>query len=765
MSLSVSAAKETSYLKSSCSPHGSPRELSDVSEDNVHDRVHKVTTSRREQHLERSKEKSGTTTPDKSELSTSSLFGSPTASPMPSGTPLLPGSAAAKPTESGEFDLGPASIKTKTTSSRMLQGETRSKSSKSSSTSKLKDKDKDKEKSNEAQEVIKLRQELLAANERMKVFEMEQLNLQLQLKELTEQNVRLMNQIYTTRQRYEFGSSETLSSSGAEKSRLLSSGTHLGRSPRPRGEGSFSYSAATPDHSGTYDNSMESQSGSARSDYSNRSEETTSTQQQHTRSELGFMGTSSTSEREMSGSLSPTSSAAAHGRKPKKSLPLSSSLASPFRKEKGMLLTPPRASGSRKSLDNSGKEKRGLRRSQEDFFGISNMDSAVTISFNTKHTIRSVQEMIDYNFGKEIVIPSFTKETSFVPVYKDVSILDLPPLYSGSEPIPKSSSSANLGAKSEKAADKIFFGEEIVFTGMMSVINNSNHSLYNKIFKAINHMILLCKTELHSSILCLTPTNPTRALFLTHVNYRYFTFPLESKDFKPDSIKKYIQGLNLFRVPVSICIHPCANYSLMNAILSFEKNNSYGISPLHLGVIWQQAGQSIMQALGNVAKEATTAFTTFTSSLGCENFDESEVFNDVFQDIKIKWFLGTSMEADMVRRYIGNSPIIIIFQDMVCTFSVDAILELGKVNQFFFIVQQVPGGLYRIGILHKLATYKAEIPLNYLFDKTELRDFILISACNAMAALKEDSLISQLYSIPRQIAIETMCSDYRKNAK
>jgi hypothetical protein len=30
-------------------------------------------------------------------------------------------------------------------------------------------------------------------------------------------------------------------------------------------------------------------------------------------------------------------------------------------------------------------------------------------------------------------------------------------------------------------------------------------------------MILLCKTEMHSSFLILTPTNPTRALLLTHV--------------------------------------------------------------------------------------------------------------------------------------------------------------------------------------------------------------------------------------------------------
>jgi hypothetical protein len=72
--------------------------------------------------------------------------------------------------------------------------------------------------------------------------------------------------------------------------------------------------------------------------------------------------------------------------------------------------------------------------------------------------------------------------------------------------------------------------------------------------------------------------------------------------------------------------------------------------------------------------------------------------------------------------------------------------------------------LYRVGIIHKLPNYKAEIPLNYIFERQELRDFLLISACNAMAAIREDSIISQLYTTPRLIAIEKICYEYKKTS-
>lgn len=48
------------------------------------------------------------------------------------------------------------------------------------------------------------------------------------------------------------------------------------------------------------------------------------------------------------------------------------------------------------------------------------------------------------------------------------------------------------------------------------------------------------------------------------------------------------------------------------------------------------------------------------------------------------------MSADAVRRYIGNSPIIIIYMDYCQPFSIDSFLSAGKVTQLAFIVQELP---------------------------------------------------------------------------
>jgi hypothetical protein len=377
--MTTTATKEASHsssIKSSSSPKASPRESSDLSED-LPER-HKVTSSRREQHspADKSKERSNSSsaTLDRSEHS-ALLLGSATTTPIGSSSML-----SVKPTESGELDATPQISSVGKTKSRLqMQGSERSKSSKTK-----------KEKLSETQEVSKMKAELAAANERIKEYEQEQLNLQLQLKELTEQNVRLMNQIYMTRQRFEFASSETLSS-GTEKTRM----PYVRNSRR---EGSVSgHSGPTPDTSGV-ENSLDSMSGSARSEYSNRSDEF-SVQHNRTTSEGNVLCTSSTSERE-SGSLSPTGSSQ-HSRKPsKKSLPLTSGLVtSPFRKEK-MLLSPPRSGGSAAGFSgslkssNSHKDKRRAHALQEDITPANHLDGTMTISFNTKHTIRSVVRFV-----------------------------------------------------------------------------------------------------------------------------------------------------------------------------------------------------------------------------------------------------------------------------------------------------------------------------------------------------------------------------------
>jgi hypothetical protein len=94
----------------------------------------------------------------------------------------------------------------------------------------------------------------------------------------------------------------------------------------------------------------------------------------------------------------------------------------------------------------------------------------------------------------------------------------------------------------------------------------------------------------------------------------------------------------------------------------FVNLNVKGIAPLQIGVVYQKQGQTPLEALVNDEKEVSVQYSKFVKSIGCENFEESDVFNDVFQDVKIKWFLGVSMEPEMVRRYIGmrqNCPNIV----------------------------------------------------------------------------------------------------------
>jgi hypothetical protein len=50
---------------------------------------------------------------------------------------------------------------------------------------------------------------------------------------------------------------------------------------------------------------------------------------------------------------------------------------------------------------------------------------------------------------------------------------------------------------------------------------SARESIYNTQFRPTLHIILLCKADNHSFILCVTPSNPAKALLLSHVVCNY----------------------------------------------------------------------------------------------------------------------------------------------------------------------------------------------------------------------------------------------------
>jgi len=308
---------------------------------------------------------------------------------------------------------------------------------------------------------------------------------------------------------------------------------------------------------------------------------------------------------------------------------------------------------------------------------------------------------------------------------------------------------------------------------LSSQIKKKNReNCYTKYFKSTNHFVYFCLAEKVDIILVLTPTNPCKALLINHINYRHIQFPLELRNYKSETIRKYLLSSRLFQdthVVIQAPTEPVLN--ITPSLIQLEKNHSYVVS-LQIGVLYIKPGQPNIQ---EIDRDPTPNFVRFCNNLGAEHFEEDQVFNDVFDktDVKIRWYLCSSMDDEAIRRYIGNCHVIVIFNEHSNPFDSNLIFTLGKVNQCFFIVQEHPPKKevlnqkvnYRVGILHRPMKDVPELPYNYLFDETNIRDFILTSAFNAEVSIQENSAISYMVTEPRRntiVDIRSKFCDMRK---
>ena len=163
-------------------------------------------------------------------------------------------------------------------------------------------------------------------------------------------------------------------------------------------------------------------------------------------------------------------------------------------------------------------------------------------------------------------------------------------------------------------------------------------------------------------------------------------------------------------------------------------------------------------------------FNEFLKNIGfdipVEYIYEDTKYDDFFNGVKIKYYVGTYMDEESIRQHIGNLQCIIIFYDDTETFDVNSFLEFGQMNQIFILVQAYLGSKYRIRIFHKkMDHFKPFVPKDYLFSNENIRDFILTKLYNGLVQLRINSLISYQFTAPRESALEDIIRNSIKNKK
>jgi hypothetical protein len=136
---------------------------------------------------------------------------------------------------------------------------------------------------------------------------------------------------------------------------------------------------------------------------------------------------------------------------------------------------------------------------------------------------------------------------------------------------------------------------------------------------------------------------------------------------------------------------------------------------------------------------------------------EGESYFTYWHDFNIMYHISTLMDSEQHRRLIGNDIAIIIFQEST---SVDPLkIDLGQVPQIFGIVQPYLSlnqpTKYRIAFFSRinLPIFPPPLPKNYLFQKYEIKDFLLTKIINGKYMTMQYPPLSRLFYIPRGTSI------------
>lgn len=222
----------------------------------------------------------------------------------------------------------------------------------------------------------------------------------------------------------------------------------------------------------------------------------------------------------------------------------------------------------------------------------------------------------------------------------------------------------------------------------------------------------------------------------------------------------------------------CGN-NLKSQLFDFNKKFVFAEPKMKIGLIYAKHNQQSCQSmLENRQKDVSLNYNNFTNLMEIPpNFEENNLFDDVFNDVKLSWYPSVLMSNENIRMHIGNVQCIIIYKDSSnlesVPFNTANIKELGNVNQIFIIVEPheeheickivypTEPMKYRINCFYKgMKQYEPLIPNNYLFNGSDLRNLILTKLYNGLIALREDSNLSTYFQIPRQYALNELVENY-----
>ncbi len=209
----------------------------------------------------------------------------------------------------------------------------------------------------------------------------------------------------------------------------------------------------------------------------------------------------------------------------------------------------------------------------------------------------------------------------------------------------------------------------------------------------------------------------------------------------------------------------CTNFVHCNALkhdlIKFNDKFTFAINKMGIGLVFAfQHQHDALDMLNNKYKSISKQYKHFLELMCIDDFELDSVFDDVFENIKIKWYHSCMLDEEQTRRCVANVLCMVIYREcegLYEPFKTSYVKNFGNMTQIFVVVEHYLHEYYRVSVFNKKTkAYYPLVPCDYLFNGSNLRDFVLTKLHNGVRVLKEDSAVAKLFLYPRQVALNEL---------
>eukprot|EP01124_Arcella_intermedia_P032850 TRINITY_DN7740_c0_g2_i1.p1 TRINITY_DN7740_c0_g2~~TRINITY_DN7740_c0_g2_i1.p1 ORF type:complete len:726 (-),score=208.33 TRINITY_DN7740_c0_g2_i1:37-2214(-) len=262
-----------------------------------------------------------------------------------------------------------------------------------------------------------------------------------------------------------------------------------------------------------------------------------------------------------------------------------------------------------------------------------------------------------------------------------------------------------------------------------------------------------------------TPENSSyRGLKNSKNGWDEFVVPedqISKKDVKKES--QFLKWLSANPMFLNCSFHKLKGESITNQIKNIEQSNRQEVKFMAISVLYAKAGQTEpLEMFKNTTEATSDKFWQFLKIMGVpSNYSsKSNINSSYWRNNNVIWYLAPKMDEEEHRRFIGNTQCALFYHDQAYPFTpFDPVNvnNMGVIPQFFIVVSPHEDK-WRLGFFSRkgVEPFGPKLPADYLFDDTNLQDYLLTKVYNGYMMTRACPPINKLHEEPRKYAIKQL---------